>query len=1367
MFSEKPKIDKKVEKEEIKNPDIKFGNLSDKEQADIHSYNANHHREGKFYQDWDNISQEDLDRIKGEEEEEEPKVEEEPEEKDEELRIIKRPSEEIKKYKKKKEEPEPKERKKRKIGIVNTAAAVEAQAIDIAEHRLSEKNNELKGLKGFLPRLFKYNIFREYTRQREIIKAKQEIKDSKNVFDGEESANQAVHNEAMNSIIDRFTSEYEETLHDKEERVRDNEEINNGVKKLIRDYAAGGMSNDVLETERNRIVAQATGMSLEDIQSEVSHTDNIMEIARQSKIAVEHGAALDDLDDDMEVTLGKARVGVRTEANLNRVDKTINWINKTRVGSALFNETTVASAVSLAYSLSAMSSQVLARNKALAFGTLGASALLGGGIAKVKESKRLKEERSQHARDIAKGKDISPDMERRKEMEESRHETVPCISYTQDMRQLLSDVENPNATESEKLIAINLLAEIQSRIELSDKKNIDLLSYSDFSSVEKERLELDIVRAEAKIKLREMVKAGDINIADFDQHFEGMLGIQTSRLEKGYDDGGVKKEGIEDKDRIFEKMRKNKSWKAARRGVIQGLVVGTAVQETVAAFSGSQQGMFEKLFGHKDLGAQTTTALEGLREYIFGNSDLVERTLSSIELSDGSLIKLPRGVGITPSASGSDTFTFSRDGEVLSDNIKFDEGVLTEQSKAILAEKSVRVSEGSVKIESEEIVKEKVEYTAAEYINGNEDFTEIHRGFWYDNDTVKFDKNELKLHWGGINGTGIDVEGNYVYDVSKMTSDGSSLKGMSIDAKDAIKDGKLSMLLSLSRDTQFEVVQIPIDANGHAIINPNSDIAKTFFEVKDGQLVFKGRFAEVGHSLGIQEDGVEKFGIMATDEGVGLDAIESRKDVITAGTDVTPETTFEVEDEDLPFVVPPIIPILGRRPLEQMKDKEGDSKSKEIIDDPKPRENESLVPVIYTANELENLDRGFYENRFSDTLKSNPDAELKEREEIKKYLDRQPIDYINEIDILASEIGPIDPKCRLSVCIPVDSESEGRNIYKSLEVYKDQSTDPESFEIVLLVNHLNKDEMESSTISDEIKRFQEDNPKLRVRVMDEVLPKEGTGNGYARKLLGDVILRRQSKLKSKKDHYILANDPGVSGVSLDYINNFVDKFDNNEEVDSLLGRSDWDPKFVTENPLKYVGTALFQYNETQLSKKSEKEVDSINSNFAIRSSVYAAVGGYTSNAEAENIDLGNSIKAARKGALDRKPVAYAGDDSSGVYSQHDKIKDRVLKGLESRSDLSSAFETFLQQVEDIKIFKITDKFDYENESEVQKLTKTLEDFINTSFEKINLSDETNKKMIKHSLNLIGLKYKFTDSNKIKIIDPTNLIEGLKGYKSRI
>ncbi len=814
-------------------------------------------------------------------------------------------------------------KKKQRVAIIDTSGALEEQARDMADERMTASKAELKGFKGVFQKIWKHNLAREYYRQKEIALAKKDIVASGNLYVGE-GAEQSAHTEAMNAVIDRFIQEYEDEdiIHAGEKRTIEtdtNSTLNTEVRALIREYASGSIDDASFTEERHRIIAAATGLSGEQLQQAVNHTDSICEIAQNAKNAVEHGARIEDIDTEIELVIGKAKLGVRTEAQHTVGDRIAEKIQSTKLGS-LVNETTIASGVAIAYAVGVRLSQSAARSRVLAWGTLGLSAAYGGVIAGARENRKVKDERRQHARERAKGKEMDPDMKRRTQMEQAIYKTVSAVSLTESIKSLSSEVN----TQEEFYAALNALSEARSRILLSDTEHIDLLAYSDFKSVEQERMALDIACAEAKVALRQKVTDGTITLppgTSFDTFVASTVTEQTRQLREDGD------ESMEKKDEIFKKMKNRRVGRTVGIAVLSGLTIGALGQEASAFVSNEKVGLLEHAIGmDNNPNPQSLTALEGLRGWWKGDRTPAMATLHT-----------PQGPTVTYTAGKIDmvatpgapehTFTVFKNSAPVTDVHFGTDGRLLQESRDMLKARGMEVTEVMKSITATE----SVTVTSQEFTEAHPElFQKIHRT-WYDNKTSIADKNELKLQWGGEKGTGIDPQGGYAFDIHRMATGGSSARGaLSPNIQNELKAGKLKLLLSLSRNTQSHVVEVPITADGKISINPDSEIGKMFFSKgADGKVEFKGKFAEIGQVVGKMPDGTARFAVLATHSGSGIPQLATEVPVSrsTTITNITerPTTIPEVLDPVPPApasadVLPPaFIPVMGRTPLERVR----------------------------------------------------------------------------------------------------------------------------------------------------------------------------------------------------------------------------------------------------------------------------------------------------------------------------------------------------------------------------------------------------------------------------------------------------------------
>ncbi len=827
-----------------------------------------------------------------------------------------------------KEEQKQTEKKIYKAAVIETTRLVEAQARDMGDHRMTESKEDRNTgwFKKTLTRIWKHNLFQEYYRQSEISKARNEILESGNLYAGEPgSASGAQHNEAMGAIIDRFTSEYEAEMLTKEEKdtkktVQDLR-VNTDVKNLIKKYAADpNMSDAAFREETTRIISS---FDQKYADKNKAHATNLLDIAREVRDSVNHGEKVEAMDFDVEITLGEARESLKTEANFNMVDKVTEKIKNSKLG-ILMDETTIASAVAIAYSIGSFAGNKALRSKAGQIATLGGTAAAGALVAGMKESARVTRERAQHARESAKGMVFTEeDMKRRQEMEKAKYETKSASEITENLESALARVQMGNIDQAEMENITGSLADLEARIRLGDKNKIDLVGYSNFGTMEVERKNLDLARARLKVALRKGIEAKTVAFAQsgsFDDFLKKVTDVEANRLED---------KEVSVKDRAFTKLKTKRVLVMAGKTLLIGAGIGIAIQEIGSFFKPEQDGWVEgavknvrnHLSGGKVkefLGDHTgdfdkhTTALEGLRRMIATHDTprLPFGLGQQIEVG-GHHMQIPEGVTVHPNGDG--TFDILHDKDVIGDNIKLEftaNGELTAASKAALAESNIFSEYASVGGK----ITEHVHESASDYLKQHAEGTHaIHRELWYDNDTPHpFDKNELRAWFGGENNTGIDANGNYVFNMQHMTADGSYHNGLTVDASEAIKKGGLKMIFSLTRDTQHQVFEVPIDANGNAIIPPNSEIAKLMFENKDGHAVFTGQFAEVAQSMGVAKDGAENLRILATHIGEGREFIDHDvvKDTFDSSVKLNVPDTWDWD-------VPAFVPLVPRRPLER------------------------------------------------------------------------------------------------------------------------------------------------------------------------------------------------------------------------------------------------------------------------------------------------------------------------------------------------------------------------------------------------------------------------------------------------------------------
>ena len=472
--------------------------------------------------------------------------------------------------------------------VVIASVDIENQVHDIAEERMLSSKAELKGFLGFLRKIWKHNLAHEYYRQKEMHKARREIQQSGDLYVGEQG-DKLDHENAMSAIVKRFELEYESEnlLRSGEEKkvLKKNNpadiEIKNQIGLLIKRFAGEGMTEDQFQIEKKKIIDTYSPKA----KDTSVFVDNLLEIARQVKNNISHGQGLNALDMEFEVVIGKAKAGVETEAQYNAMEKIAEKMKKSVVGKFV-KETTIASALIFAMTKIAKGSVNIAQQFAKLASpiTAGLGFGIGGIISGMKENKRIKEERAQHAREMASGKTIEMGSKRREELEKFRYKTKDATELTDNLRKNLQRLtHNPNEHKLHEILeSIN---EIGSRITFSEQEKVDLISFSDAKNIEQERTDMYIAVAEAKVFLKKNIQAPWATAYNTEQEFdEYMQNIKQEKIQKDF----LQEKTL--KDEAFNKMKKRKvAWSFSFllnvRKPVEALVKKTLPEEKPTAQS--------------------------------------------------------------------------------------------------------------------------------------------------------------------------------------------------------------------------------------------------------------------------------------------------------------------------------------------------------------------------------------------------------------------------------------------------------------------------------------------------------------------------------------------------------------------------------------------------------------------------------------------------------------------------------------------------------------------------------------------------------------------------------------------------------------
>lgn len=1230
------------------------------------------------------------------------------------------------------QESEPKITKKKFIAqVIDTSDQIENMARDAADRNMTASREELKGFRGFLKKIWKHNIAEEFFRQKEIAIARAKIVSEKNAFANEAGLDALANTQAKSAVLDRFLEMYrnesvkDDFLHAGEsmQTIKSDSEdvdIKVEIKDLIMSYAQGSINDDLFLSRKEQVLAQVSESSDESPKNRL-YADNLLEVAKNIRHAYAHQAGLRHLDIDLDIVLGKARTGVRTEANFSRVDRVTEKIQNSFAGR-FANETTIAAAVATAYSAGAYLSQRVASSKLAAWGTFGASSVLAGGIAGARESRRLEMERSQHAREMAQGKTFESSDTRRKEMERFRHESRGAQELTESIdnavfaRDERGNISPKDLDKGSILEAIEKIAQAEARIKLSDTQNIDLIDYSHIGTVERERFNLDFARARAKVELRKIIERK--GIAFDGETLESLLeGAQKTHIEAitNADEGIVKK------DELFRKFKRNRAWKRAALTAAVAASIGASLSEAHAFISNDRQGFVEKIY-------------DATRPPGDNPQSLVQQVPS------------PQPATASQGAS------------------------VETRTKALAPTLSVESQTPSTHDRVRTV-------TAKDFMQANQHAKTIHRDSWFDNNTRRADLNELALRPGGVHGTGVDKNGNFVYSVKEMARGISRRGNITQHMHTLIEGGKLKMLFSLSGDSSSRVFEVPIDKNGNAVINPDSEMGKLLFRRgANGSMEFLGRYAEVAQSLG-SRGGVDNVRVFATAEGKGIGGVDVHEKIqVTPTPEASPAQTEAPQVPDttplMPKAAPPIIPKdppISPQPLVSVDGKPvGESVPAVAVPflTRRPMEPAQMKKIA----EITRMEYGYggssgdygllkqeeYARRFSENIKKDKDYDIvnNDSDVVNEYLGKQDEKYKQELEAIIATAPPMGQNVEMVITIP--AFQEGKNLEKTLRNYA-RLRGKDKFEIVILENHARsvpRDNTESV-----VRSMQKEFPDMRVVLLHKVFDEKPT-IGSVRKYLVDSVLARKQKSGIKKSTVIVSNDADLEYVREDYAEYLLETF-KNEKVDAAGAKWDYPKNAYEKMPLFHASQRLWHYMDIALRNYYLKSPELIGRNSAFRSGAYAAVGGYNQHAKlAEDLEIGWMIKNARGYNGDR--IVY--DNRAFLVSNPRRAVGKMLSGnrlVQQYGDFHENDDIRNAPLDDL----LSEKRDLKSEDFILEIQAIYQYYAKMSESKGGwVPDNVVKKVFDRAMKFLGLQYEIDEKENITVQNIDNLRRSLESEK---
>lgn len=1195
-----------------------------------------------------------------------------------------------------------------RYGAVDVSEAVEDRARDAAEEALHREQEELRGASGFLARIFKHNLGYEIARQIGINRSRQRILSEGNLYANEGSTRRE-HEQAVGAVVDRFIQEHDEFLHtegekgerrkvfgDSGEEVRVKQELND----LVREFAAHPeMTEEELNARRDSILGEARRLAGDAKGRGVMYADNLKEIAEAVREAARHAGGIDNLDLDLEFVIGKAKIGARTEHERNIVDTLLEKMERwgkdhNAVGvvvGTLRNELAVAVASTLAIG-NLVTRSVLSSN-AGKVATFGGSVLVTGIYSFFREKKKLNRERSLHEREMALGGTTRNEMSQ-EELDRMAHERASLqaayaslrpmrdvVRRWQIKRQLDALYEAPQPRREEMRgfelarmdaktfidsgrglfgpdghirpdinvpIAMQMLAEMEARVRVSNTENVDLLRYSSAVEAEVERRDLDKIRMELKVALR-----------DVNPNFDAEYGETYRQVADGLYENEDRTSGI----RVTQEKFNSWANRRARNRAMTTVVIGAGI-----GFVGHE--LWALATDNETVTGSLSRAATWLKEYVTGDHHAAAVGAPIVEHIGGGVMTTPDGTHFVPQADGTFTLESYADNKTLASGLHIDNnGILDAASKAKLENIGATLVETDHVISHSEVVTERA--TTWDWLHEHEpDVTRIHRDVWMGNDTLMHfspelkrwlgaDFNELRLDWGKV--AGVNSDGDFVMDMSRMTAGGSWNAADSENAPAELLAGKIRLILSMNEVSQNHAVEIMVNEHGQAIIPANSDIAKTFFTVKDGHAVFMGRYAEIGVLRSVDTEGTDHFAILATHLGKGIKEGVVTKTVGESVTEHVTQIALPPSYDFPPIVLPPIIPIRGRKPLERLapKQRRGPISGYNL---PAVPAYERSIFTYYNGSSLNEIQQEFRNRGIESdpyTLITNTEGKKvwvdkdgkevhrdieRERERIQKYIEAQDSAYLEELERFNETLEPMHQECRVAVIIP--ARLEEKSLGNLLDQYVHQINEDEGelnkdlFEINIIVNRRDTENPDRSM--QVIEEWKQRNPGFHVNAIDIAFPRSKANVGMARKYITDLsLLRTLRRTNATSSFYIESEDADLFSVDKRTITKIINGFDSKPQVDVLRGIQDRQPEVMSQNDLFFFERRLWDIGEMALrNPKLRPDVFKNGSytwnrvisggwNTAYTAEAYAQIGGYVSDTIGEDMKIGQKISVLR------------------------------------------------------------------------------------------------------------------------------------------
>lgn len=691
-------------------------------------------------------------------------------------------------------------------------------------------------------------------------------------------------------------------------KVVDDDSLQMMVDRAVEGWREKGISQDYIG--EGQFLAENIGRKARELEAMVNSAQGLSDVEKALLIEERVGG--------LELVLGEARVGSRTEIDSTVSERIaeklrgVPFLNEgriARVTALVGNEAVVAASVSvLGYA---------AKRGFSAAGSVVMPGLAAGIVAGVRERRALIEERALEARRLDADAEQDPSNKARSELGEALYEARSADELIAELGTLYNEQGELNIMDRPSLDrALTLQAEIRTRIQISNREGARLISFGDMQNMEDKRYQLASALAKTRTDLEKMLqnpvaqamldlKAGD-TLATLSADYESVI---AGELRGGMTDKDRLFNKLVRKRVLKRVVATTLVGSSVALGADAAVDAAYTTAHTATSVAHTVDDFMEGMFGEPQepelqlasnetpdhlgtsapdhvgtpdhIGSTSTPdqvgtspapdhvggqpapdqiGTPGTPDHI-GTQPGIPDHLGTVEgidwagstdISDASKLTMPEG--FKAEVDGNTITVTTPEGQKISGIELNKDGSLSAASQELLRSKGLNV------IDHQEVVRGKPDIQTAkvapsEFVQRHSDeMKKIRVTKWFDNNTSRFDLNELGLQ------NRMDSNGNIVISIKGMTEGGSFHGRSGVNWMEAAKDGHMKVYLSASEGTQSRAFEVQFSENGKAVIDKDSAARALFND--NGKFI--GGYQQAALNGGEGKGGAEKIAVLAT-----------------------------------------------------------------------------------------------------------------------------------------------------------------------------------------------------------------------------------------------------------------------------------------------------------------------------------------------------------------------------------------------------------------------------------------------------------------------------------------------------------------------